>query len=203
MNTEDTGSVPDAADVTAWLDGLAGRPGVGPEHAEGQRLRDALLPASQVSGLLPWHEIERRAVQAVPPEPAPLRAEATAGQPLKLAANASRWRPAYGLAAVLVLGVALVWTQREPEPGPALRGAADDAPAGAVWIVDQPAEAAERLAKDLQALGAQVEASTRGGEVLLRVQVPEAARPAVNQRLAQQELALDVLGRLNLRVRAP
>jgi hypothetical protein len=52
---------PGDRDGEQWLDGLAGRPGEGAAHAQGQRLRQAIAPAQDGASAPPWREIERRA----------------------------------------------------------------------------------------------------------------------------------------------
>lgn len=72
-----------------------------------------------------------------------------------------------------------------------------------VWRVSQPEQAARQLAEDLKAAGAEVELRSDGAGVWLTVAAPAAAVPAVNDRLAALEMALDGRGRLGLRVQAP
>ena len=78
----------DDADADApaqWLDGLAGRPGTGPAHEDGARVRAALAPQAGDTPRANWRDIESRAGVEAPDDPA--------ARPLDLTAQASRSRP--------------------------------------------------------------------------------------------------------------
>lgn len=187
-----------AGGTKAWLDGLAGRSGGGPEHDEGRLIREAVLGRPPIE-MPPWVEIERRAAQAGPAA----QMAAAAKSEKWVAANQPMWRLACGLAVALVLGVAVTWVVHRPEPEATMRGGVKSTSSWATWVVAQPDAAAKQLALELQALGAQVDQSKPGAEQQLRVQAQPEVQAAVNQRLAALELALDAQGRMNLRVIAP
>lgn len=170
-----------ASDDKAFLDGLAGRAGsAGPDAAEGQRLRSALL-ADDMSG---------------PQSPRPdwdavLDASA---------ANQSRYRPSlWGSALAAGLAVCAIlsfWWNTYPEDG-RLRGT--PGAASATWRSPQPLEDANQLAADLRALGAAADlAIAPDGSVSISIQAAAATADAVNGRLASLETALDRQGRLQL-----
>ena len=220
-----TSSADDLQHAAHWLDGLAGRAGAGPAHADGQHVREALQP-QEAPGLAPWAEIERLAAERLKsgsgsmpisePEPGPapdalaapssitsiVRDKNRADTP---AANQARWRPWHALAASLLLGGVLIVALRPAPEDAGMRGVGPGGapPAGAVWRVAQPNEAAQALATELRALGATVELHGQGPELSLQVLAPAAAVGAVNQRLAPLESALDAQGRLTLRVLQP
>ncbi len=204
---------PAAAD--AWLAGLAGRAGQGEVHAQGQRLGAALRCAALPGRPPPWAEIERRAA-AVADSAAIGSAATAAPSPASQApaANDAAWRPLLGwaAAALLAAGLLLAWQPWQPRPddgaAAVMRGTGATAPPDvARWQVADPAAAAQALAADLRALGAQVQLDIQAVDsapvVLLTVDAPAAAVDAVNQRLLPLETALDAAGRLQLRVSAP
>lgn len=195
LKPEDPDSV---AGAEAWLDGLAGRGGIGPEYDEGRLIRESVLGLTPIE-MPPWSEIERRAAQVEPDSQVAVVAEPEQ----RSAANQPFWRVAYGLAAALVLGVAVTWVVHRPEPEATMRGGVQGTSSWATWVVVQPDAAAKQLALELQALGAQVDQTRLGAEQQLRVQARPEVQAAVNQRLAALELALDAQGRMNLRVTAP
>lgn len=195
LTPEDPDSV---ASAEAWLDGLAGRSGTGPEYDAGHLIRKSVLGLPPVE-MPPWSEIERRAAQAGPTAQMAVAVKSEKGA----AANQPVWRLAYGLAAALVLGVAVTWVVHRPEPEAIMRGGVQGTSSWATWVVVQPDAAAEQLALELQALGAQVDQTRLGSEQQLRVQARPEVQAAVNQRLAALELALDAQGRMSLRVIAP
>lgn len=223
MNPERPDPPPEDDSATlGWLDGLAGRASVQSAHADGARLREALLPlatearpahaglqTAEATGLAPWAEIERRADAA---EPAIGRAgraglataaAAPAFRPTRPAANQPWWRPAYGLAAALLLAGVVTLAIWPGEPQVTLRGGAPSSGRSATWQVAQPERAAQALAADLRALGAKVESSSDAQGVWLRIAAPPAAVQPANRRLAELEAVLDTEGRLSLRVVAP
>jgi len=204
----------DAEDNTAWLDGLAGRPGAGAAHGAGARLRGALLhDEAAATPPAPWATIVQQAARppgaaqapggaqmqgAAPPvgalQPGPARAAE--------AANQARWhgRPAWAAAAAVLVGVGLGWAvwQHDGAPSAEWRGSAPAAMAR--WQVDDPAAESAALADALTGLGATVRQTQPGGTTVLMIEVPEQARPAVNARLAPLDLALDADGRLAVQV---
>lgn len=193
---------PDEAEL--WLDGLAGREGQGRAHAEGQRLREALLPKARSlddPGAMPaWAELERRAADSAV---GPSSASPHTGQGLAEAANQSMWRPWNGMAAAIALCAVLVASMWPSPKEEGLRGGNATAAVEAVWRTAEPQDAARALAAELQSLGARVELHPDAtGIRLLITASPEAAAP-VNQRLATLETAVDAQGRLSLRVLAP
>ena len=181
-----------------WLDGLAGRSGGGHEHDEGRLIRESVLGLPPIE-MPPWSEIERRAAIAGHTAQMAVAVNSEKGA----AANQPVWRLAYGLAAVLVLGVAVTWVVHRPEPEATMRGGVQGTASWATWVVEQPDAAAQHLALELQALGAQVDQTKLGTDQQLRVQARPEVQAAVNQRLAALELALDAQGQMNLRVIAP
>lgn len=194
---------PDEAEL--WLDGLAGREGQGRAHAEGQRLREALLPEAlspEAPVAMPqWAELERRAAESTgaasstSPNTARRQAEA---------ANQSQWRPWHGMAAAIALGTVLVATIWPSPKEESLRGVAASAPSTeAVWRTAEPQGAAEALATELRSVGAQVDLHSDAAGIRLLIAVPPAAIAAVNQHLSTLETAVDAQGRLSLRVLAP
>ena len=187
-----------AGGTEAWLDGLAGRSGTGPEFDEGHLIRKSVLGLPPVE-MPPWGEIEQRAAQAGPAAQMAVAVKLEKGA----AANQPVWRLTYGLAAALVLGVAVTWVVQQPEPEATMRGGVQGTSSWATWVVVQPDAAAKQLALELQALGAKVDQTRLGAEQQLRVQARPEVQAAVNQRLAALELALDAQGRMNLRVIAP
>lgn len=189
---------PGDPDIDRWLDGLAGRPGEGAAHAEGDRLRHALQPEGQAaSPKLSWAEIEQRAAAQHRPEVTAAPSPASAPRPA--AANDGLWRPWQGWAAAVLVAacVALVMQQRDPEP--VLRGSGT---AVARWVVDDPQASAQALAAELRALGAGVEVENAGSQVILRLRAKGAATEAVNRRLGALETSLDASGTLVLNVTA-
>ena len=208
---------PDAASTDAWLAGLAGRPGHGAAHADGQRLRAALASAPTPATLATpaWAEIERRAAGDVD-GPAPVQPPAGTTRPPprpSAAANEARWRPVLAWAAMALMGAAVLvsWQpwQIDAANGPdtTLRGVGAAPADAALWRVAEPDAAARALADELRALGAHVDLQTpaagAGAGLLLSISAPPAAAAAVNQRLAGLETALDAEGRLRLRISAP
>ena len=188
-----------------WLDGLAGRPGAGAAHADGERVRAALAPASGDAVVGTWHDIEKRAVADSSPDAvaAPVGPAAPVAPPMaRVAANdAAPWRR-MGWAAVLVLAAglaALMWSWA-PTQDTALRGTEGPQGQGARWLVDRPAQAAEGLAAELRALQAEVTLVREGDALVLHIQAEPAAVPGVNARLAPLETGLDAHGHLQLRV---
>lgn len=210
-------STPAVAD--AWLAGLAGRAGEGEVHADGQRL-GAALRSTAVPGIPPpWAEIERRAA-AVDGNAADSSAAAaniaavpSPARPSQ-AANDAAWRPILGwaAAALLAAGLLLAWQpwQLSPDNDPAavMRGSDLTTPPDvAHWRVADPVAAAQALAVDLRARGAQVQLNVQVVDsapvVLLTVDAPAPVVDAVNQRLLALETAVDTAGHLQLRVSAP
>lgn len=192
------GEQPD--DAMQWLDGLTGRAGQGAAHAEGQRLRDALRP-DEPADMPPWAEIERRAGALEPSD----QGSELGGTPSPAeAANQPAWRqPWYGIAAALMLAAALAMSMWPEPKGDGLRGVAPSGPNEAMWRVPRPVDAARTLASELQALGARVELQSDDAGARMQITAPALAVPAVNQRLAALETAVDAQGRLTLRVRSP
>lgn len=189
-----------------WMDGLAGRAGAGTAHREGARIRTALAPEAGDQVVARWRDIEARARAAAPttqqekPSPTP-RPGKLAGA---LAALDPRPRFALGwaAAALVAVGVAMLWPAQEPEPNVALRGVpGEPAHQGAEWHVEQPQAAAEALAADLRALHAEVALANNGPDVVLSIRAQPEAVSAVNARLAELETGLDATGRLQLIVR--
>lgn len=192
---------PGDPDIDRWLDGLAGRPGEGAAHAEGQRLRQALQPEGQAQKpRLSWAQLEQRAAAetlAPPPSPAP-EAPSPVLAPRPAAANDGWWRPWHGWAAAVLVTACVALVMQQSEPEPQLRGSGGTV---ATWVVDDPQAAADRLATELRGLGAQVQARPVEGQVELTLQASGTAAEAVNRRLAPLETALDAAGTLTLRVR--
>lgn len=183
-----------------WLDGLAGRDGAGDDHADGKLLRDSLKPSESVD-MPPWAEIERRAeLAAMRVSVGQMHAASARAVP---AANASAWRAWVGVAAALVLGVGLAVALWLPSTESTMRGVGTTGAGDAMWRVAEPQQAAQALASELQALGAQVALQAEGASVRLVIAAPVSAAVAVNQRLAALETALDAQGQLSLRVVAP
>jgi hypothetical protein len=198
----------DDADADApaqWLDGLAGRPGTGPAHEDGARVRAALAPQAGDTPLANWRDIESRAGVEAPDDPAArpldLTAQASRSRPGAAANDPGRWR-AFGWAAALALAVGLVtlMSQPTPAPDPALRGVNGQQAQGARWLVDQPLRAADALASDLRSLKAEVTVTIEGDAAILHIQAPPGAVAAINARLSALETGLDADGRLRLSV---
>lgn len=174
------------------------RPSDDADRAHDQRVRSALAvtPADQVQAR--WNDIEARARGGadIGGVPAP---EDRAPAP---AANDARLWKRFGVAAVLVLGVGLAMMLVPPgrDAEPALRGVAGAGASEARWLVDHPARAAEALANELRALGAEVQVTPDGAGAVLEVRAAAQAAGAVNARLAPLETGLDGQGRLRLSV---
>lgn len=207
MNSDRPIDDTDTPSTGQWMDGLAGRPGAGQEHAEGARIRAALAPEAQDSPVARWQDIEARArvdaasgAIANPADPQVLAGRARAEK----AANDSRpWRW-LAWSAVVLLGVGLVNLMLPPGSGPdeALRGVSGQASRGPLWLVERPQEAAEALATELRGLQAEVTVASEGDAVILSIRAPAGAVNAVNARLATLETGLDAEGRLRLTVLA-
>lgn len=205
MNSDRPIDDTDAASTGQWMDGLAGRPGAGQEHAEGARIRTALAPEAQDSPLASWQDIEARTNADVasgtianPADPQVLAVRARA----EVAANDSRpWRW-LAWSAVVLLGVGLVNLMLPPgsSPDAALRGVSGQASRGPQWLVERPQVAAEALATELRGLQAEVTVTSEGDAVILSIRAPAGAMNAVNARLATLETGLDADGRLRLAV---
>jgi hypothetical protein len=176
---------PGDRDGEQWLDGLAGRPGEGAAHAQGQRLRQAIAPAQDGASAPPWREIERRAAGLADTVPG-------------AAANDPLWRRWQGWAAAALLASAVMVVMRSVEPDAVERGGSGSAP---TWVVDEPRRAAEALAGELRALGAAVTVDAVGDGLVLRIRAAAPAAEAVNRRLQALETALDADGTLSLQVR--
>lgn len=197
----------DALPTAQWMDGLAGRPGAGPEHAEGLGIRSALAPDAQDCPVATWRDIEAKARAE-----ADVDATATHADPLVLAGQARpgeaandprpiRWRW-LGWVAVLLLGSGLATLM--PPPGsnldPVQRGVTDQGSHVPQWLVEHPLESAEALATELRGLRAEVTLVSEGEAVILNIQAPPNGISAVNARLAVLETGLDAQGRLRLAV---
>lgn len=189
----------------SWLDGLAGRSGTGEAHAEGKRVRDALLP-EPVADQPPWEEIERRAGLSSVQKAKPYRRKPSVGHE---AANQRDWRPWLGVAAVLVLGTAItasMWPVKRGDDGHAaemMRGVGASGSVEATWRVSDPEAAAKAFADELRGLGAQVTLQADGATIRLMISAPPVAFAAVNQRLSALETSVDAQGRLTLLISAP
>lgn len=194
---------PTPDEALRWLDGLAGRQGQGGAHAEGQRLREALLPDVPVE-MPAFAELERRA-GGVPDGPvnSPLHIEQRRAPHRADAANQAMWRPWHAMAAAIVLGTVLVATMWPAPKDDGLRGVGVQGAAEALWRTAEPKSAAQSLAAELQVLGAQIELQSDAHGTRLIITAPPSATAAVNARLASLETALDARGRLSLRILAP
>ena len=171
------------SDDKAFLDGLAGRLGSpGLDHAEGQRLRAALLADGVDAG--PAGAPDWESVSA-----------ATAANEPRFGARV--W--AGGAAAALSLcALGLWWT--EPTEPTTMRGT--QGAETATWLSAQPRADALALAAELRAIGAQVDlVMATDGSVTLSVQAEPGKRQAVDERLAGLETALNPSGHLHLVVR--
>lgn len=188
-----------------WLDGLAGRAGSGPDHAEGARIRAALGPGAQDAVSATWHDIEARARQGSgagrPDAASAPDARVPRGLPQHAANDPRPWRRA-AWAAVLVVGVGLVAVMSNPgsDSEPALRGTSGVQAPEPRWLVERPAQAAEELALELRGLDADVVITPDGPGFVLSIRAQPGALAAVNARLAPLETGLDAEGRLRLRV---
>lgn len=202
MSREPQRPDPAADEVDRWLDGLTGREGHGSAHAEGLRLREALLPDTAVD-MPAWEEIRRRAESMPHPQAHPGRPAGPAPLPARPdAANRPFWRPWHGLAAGLALCVVLA-SSMWPGGDEALRSIQPSSATEATWRAPAPADAAKTLSDELRALGATVQLQHDGPGVRLQITAAPAAVPAVNQRLAGLETAVDAQGRLSLRILPP
>ncbi|MFO1341087.1 MAG: hypothetical protein U1F53_23180 [Burkholderiaceae bacterium] len=202
MTTERPIDDADAQAASQWLDGLAGRTGAGPEHTEGGRLRAALAPTTADRPAARWADIEARARAgaAAGGDAAPSGAGPTIDRGRSPAANEpGRWWW-MGWAAALLVGVGLVMLMPLQDRGtePAWRGLERDPSTQARWVVERPIESAEALAQDLRAAKAEVTVTRQGDAVVLAIQAPPQAVPAVNARLAPLETGVDSAGRLQL-----
>lgn len=192
----------DSESAQDWLDGLTGRPGEGSSHAEGALLRQSLETAT-TAALPPWEEIERQAGLDVK------RTEGSTLGPTSReageAANQGHWRPWHGIAAALALTTVLAASMWTSDPEVTMRGGQHSRSANdeQVWHVAEPQQAAQSLAAELRALGAevQVQADAKGSH--LRIAAPTAAVRTVNERLMVLETALDAQGRVSLLVVSP
>lgn len=195
-----------SADATAeWLSGLAGRPGAGPMHAEGGRVRGALQPDALDAPKATWRDITMRAgldsaASARPDRVSEPAAPGSLGA--GAAANEPSWRRRFGLAAALMVGLGLVTLMSisEHPTTPALRGVDGRGVSGPQWLVEQPGDAAEALATELRGLKAEVIVTREGEGVMLDIRAQHGAIDAVNARLAPLETGLDPEGRLRLAV---
>lgn len=196
--------------LEAWLDGLAGRDGVGPEHAEGATLRDALRSSNETvtSGARGWEGVRRdaRARDA---------AVAGAARNPAVAANDTSWswrrlRPAAaGLAGALLLAVGVVvWRDQQDAPTSAsvMRGvpavASDGSPAQVdVWHVSDPRAAAEGLAAELRRQGASVNLKPEGDGAFIEIVDPGLNVDEVAATLAAVKLGLARGGHTLIHVR--
>lgn len=205
MKSERPTDSADADAASQWLDALAGRASAGVEHADGTRVRAALMPQGGDRPAANWRDIEARAASddAATPGVAPGGASSTAvparSEPAANDPPPWRW---LGWAAAVVLVVGLVTlmppTTQGPETG--LRGVGGDSPSGPQWVVERPVEAAEALAAELRGLKAEVTVTREGNVVILQIRTQAGAVDAVNARLAALETGLDATGRLDLRV---
>jgi hypothetical protein len=195
----------DADALGPWLDGLSGRPGAGPGHEDGARLRTALAPQAGDAPLAQWRDIEARASAEATDDrladAAGLPASAGNSRPGTAANDSRPWRTV-GWAAALVLAVGVVTLMSQPpaEPDAALRGIGDLQLQGAQWRVERPLPAAEALAADLRGLRAAVTMTVDGEAVVLSIQGPPDAIDPINARLSSLETGLDADGRLRLRI---
>ena len=193
----------DAEATNQWLNGLAGRPGIGADHQHGTRHRSALAPDARDAPVATWHDIEARArATAVPDRGSePADPHPRAGDMTRVeAANDPRPRRWLGWAAALLLGVGLVTIMAPPRSDPALRGVTGAASQLPRWLVENPSKAAEALAIDLRGLNAEVIVTQEGQAVILDIRAQPGATAAVNARLAALETGLDAEGRLRLTV---
>lgn len=193
----------DALSSDQWMDGLAGRPGGGAEHAEGVRIRSALAPEAQDRPVAAWQDIEARArsattldAMATQANPPALAGKARPGE----AANDSRPLRWLGWAAALLLGLGLATLMPPPGSNPDLaqRGVTGQGSHGPQWLVERPLQAAEALATELRGLQAEATVTSEGDAVILNIRAQPGAMNAVNARLASLETGLDAEGRLRL-----
>lgn len=184
-----------------WLDALAGRAPAGTD-ADAERLRAALLPLPEVKDLPDWRSIEAaagaQACAGATPSAPPGAAAVVRGS--REAANQPRLRPVLPWAAALVLALGLgLWMA--PSDEPALRGDAATG-AAAVWLTPDAHTQGQALAAELRGAGAAVRIEPDGAGWVLYIEAPSAARTVVDARLQALETALDLEGRLTLRVRS-
>ena len=179
-----------------WLDGLAGRSGGSPAALEGAALRGALNVAqaeNATNGAPAWADIVSAAERP---------GVALAGKSAGEAANLPRWRRlAAGGFAVIVIGVGLsIWgLGREPDAGGlGMRGSAT--PGGAVWLTDDPEQAANVLADRLKSIGATVAVTAEPKGTRLDIACGAASAELLNEQLSSIEAAVDTSCKLSLHV---